>query len=483
MKILFIYPNITGHENISLGLASLSSYLKKEGHETDLVDFTWGISIVDCINKVKKSKPDIIGFSVLSGEFLFSLQVARELKKNFHIPIIFGGVHPTVAPEETIRQEDVDMICIGEGELALAQLLNNMEKGEEIFHIANFWFKNNGTIIQNPVRPLIQDLDSLPYPDRELFNYSRYMEATSGTADVISGRGCPFSCTYCINHFLQKLYHEEKGKRFLRRHSVDYILGEISFLVQKYSVKHINFEDDLFTLDKKWLREFSEKYPRKFNIPFSCNARVETINEEVANLLKKANCVSVSMGIESGSERIRKKVLKRHMSNNQIINAFKWAKEAGLNTTSYNMLGIPFETRHDMEETIRLNQTVKPDFLASSIFLPYPGTELYYLCKERGWIQENTDIPSSHRVKSIMNYPHISAKEIEKWKKWFRFKVFIRYNILKAFTILPFDLGYGIFFKLRAKIPRNIKNIMFKVNNWLRYKTQQIRERRACRFQ
>ena len=133
MKILFVYPNIVGNETISQGIASLSAYLKKEGHETELMDYTFGGTPNDCVKKVRNLQPDIIGFSILSGSFPFCLRVARALKSNFDIPIIFGGIHPTVAPEECIAQKDVDMICLGEGELALTELLNRMDYIRSIF--------------------------------------------------------------------------------------------------------------------------------------------------------------------------------------------------------------------------------------------------------------------------------------------------------------------------------------------------------------
>ncbi len=461
-----MYPNIGGHEAISFGIATLSAYLRKMGHEIHLMDYTWGGKIDDCVKKVKESKTDLVGFSVRSGVFRFCVRLAKELRSNFDIPIIFGGVHPTVAPEECIAEESVDMICIGEGELALAELLNKMDKGVEIRDTGNLWFKKRGEIIRNPVRPLIKDLDKLPIIDRELFKYETYCEANAGTADIIVSRGCPFSCTYCINPFLSKLYGN--SYRHLRYHSVDYVLGEISSLVENYPVKSIFFRDDIFPPSTIWLREFAEKYPKNFNIPFLCGTRVELVTREVCTLLKNANCFYLGIGIESGSEKIRREVLNRPMTNQQIVDAFRTAKEAGLNVGSFNMVGLPLETKKEMQETVALNRKVKPDLLAVSIFTPYPGTELQKWCKQRGWIKK-CDIPSIHRAKSIMKYPQVSGRNIVWWWKTFRFRVFLRSNIYKAFLLLLFDMMlYEVYTSIRPRLPKLYKKLLSKAEQWMR---------------
>jgi radical SAM superfamily enzyme YgiQ (UPF0313 family) len=452
-------------ENISLGIGYLSAYIKEKGHETELMDFTWGGRISDCIKKIKQTKPDIIGFSLRSGELSFCLELVDAIKNDFDIPVIFGGVHPTVDPEGTITQKNVDMICIGEGELALVELLDKMEAGEEIYSTPNFWFKLDGKIIKNPVHPLIQDLDELPHPDRELFNFNKYLKSNSNNVDILVGRGCPFNCTYCINHILQKIYRG-KGK-YVRMRSVRNVLEEIEYLTDKYDISTISFQDDTFTVKKEWVRQFSQQYSRKFNIPFTCNARVETMDREIANLLKDAGCTSVHMGVESGSEKIRKEVLRRKMSNEQIINAFKYVKEAGIKTYSYNMFGTPFETREDMDETLRINRIVAPDFLQVSIFQPYPGTELYELCKNKGWIQDET-MPMTHKLSSVMKYPHITPNEIKRFKKLFRFRVLRKTDLKIAPVVLLFDLTLEYYVKFRAIIPTPIKRLMYGV---LRSKT------------
>jgi len=450
-------------ENIRLGIANLSTCLKKVGHQTELMDYTWGGTVNDCQKRIEEFRPDIIGFSSNSGEYGFCCSLAAAIKEKCNIPILFGGVHPTVVPEEVINEEYIDIICVGEGEEALVELLNNMESGSDIHSIRNLWFKSNSRIIKNGPRQLAEDLDLLPFPDRELFHYGRYIEASSGSIDIMSGRGCPYMCSYCINPALHNLHANEK--KLVRQRSVDNVLEEIVQIKKKYAFSHIDFQDDVFALKKSWIFEFSEKYGKAFRIPFTCNARVEFIDKEICAALKQAGCLMLNMGIEAGNEKIREKVLKRRVSNEKIIHAFQMAKDAGLKTYSFNMVGLPFETREDIQETIALNQKVKPDILQVSIFQPYPGTALQKLCIEKGWLT-NKEIHFSHQMKSTLKYPHITNKEIQQLKKTFRFRVIYKHNLIKSLFVLLFDLNYQVFIKVRPKIPYFMKKIMFKIVRW-----------------
>lgn len=224
------------------------------------MDFTWTNSVSNCIKKIRQFKPDIIGFTSTTMDFDFCVRVANEIKNNFDIPIVFGGVHPTTAPEETINKKPVDMVCIGEGERALTELLDKIQKGETVENIKNFWFKKQGKIIKNHVRPLIENLDVLSC-DRELFDYKKYLKARGYIVDISAGRGCPYRCTYCINHVLQRLY-EGRGK-YVRLRSVENIIQEIQELQKKYCIEGIAFPDDTFTYNKRWLKDFCNEYAKK----------------------------------------------------------------------------------------------------------------------------------------------------------------------------------------------------------------------------
>lgn len=468
MRILFVYPNVTKEEGISPGIAYLSGYLKQHGHQTDLMDFTWTNNINNCIKKIRQSKPDIIGFTSTTMDFDFCVKVANEIKNNFDIPIVFGGVHPTMAPEETINKKSIDMVCIGEGELALAELLERMENGGEyIENIKNFWFKKKGKIIKNPVRPLIENLDVLSC-DRELFDYKKYLKARGYIVDIYAGRGCPYKCAYCINHALQKLY-DGKG-RYVRLRSVGNIILEIQELKKKYNVKAIAFPDDTFTYNKRWLKEFCTEYAKIIKLHFSCNGRVENIDLELCQILKDAGCNSIMFGVESGSEKIRREILRRLISDEMIISAFKHTKNVGIKTFSYNMIGVPYETAKDIKKTIELNKKIEPDEVQCTIFYPFPGTDLLDLCEENGWITKRSI--KDYSLESILNYEHITPNEIKRQREYFAFNVFYGYNKIKAIRSLLIGIYYDTYLQVRGRTPLLLRQIIQRCVNTFYYGTE-----------
>lgn len=455
MKIVLVYPNLTRLERVTLGIGCIVSYLKARGHECELVDYTWGGGIEDTVNKVRETGAKIVGFSVKSGEVDFCAAIARRLKQEFNSTILFGGVHPSVAAEDTIALDSVDIICKGEGEAPTAELLDSMETGVIDTSIANLWFKKDGGIIKNDIRTLVQNLDDLPFPDRDLFDTQLYIDR-SGTVDIISGRGCPYQCSYCVEPTYQKIF---KGKgRFVRYRSVDNVLEEIADLQRRFKFSRINFVDDVFTIDIRWLREFSAKYKKHFKIPYTCNARIEALREESFQLLKDSGCFSLEMGIESGSERIREQVLERKMSNQKIIDAFDMARKYGLRTMSFNIVGIPYETKWDIRETIKLNRRLNPSSVQVSMFQPYPGTSLHTLCKEKGWLNGKA-LPVSYFLDTPVNYPDLPTKEIVRARRWFRFNVLRKTQLIKSLIVLFYDLNYERFLKFWDYIPSSIKRL------------------------
>jgi radical SAM superfamily enzyme YgiQ (UPF0313 family) len=430
MKILLIYPNIVeSPKDISTGLAILAALCKKEGHSVSLIDSTFKISDSKIINQAKNFNPDLILITTATNDFDYAVHICSLLKKHLNKPIIAGGYHPTIAPEETIAKDCFDIICIGEGELALLEFLKAFEKEKIKTNIKNLWFKNKkGEIIKNPLRPLVQDLDSLSFPDREIFDYKKYLKWNHGTATFISTRGCPFRCSYCINHFLIKKY---KGKgKYVRFRSIGNLFQEIKDVLKTHTIKNIEFYDDTFTLDDQRTREFCKRYPKEISLPFNINVRVNAIKPEHFKLLKKAGCIRVSLGIEAGDPYIRNKILKRDMTDEQIISTFNEARKAGLKTYSFNMVGIPFETKKSIEKTIQLNRKCKPDFVGVSIFNVFRGTEIYDICKKNNWIKKTYS--KSYFYESNINHPNFKSSELKKIRNSFGFKVFLSYNPLRA---------------------------------------------------
>ena len=237
-------------------------------------------------------------------------------------------------------------------------------------------------IITNPVRPYIEDLDSLPFPDRALVYERDPIAARSKIKHFLTGRGCPYNCTYCFNHALSEIYRG-KGKRF-RQRSVDHVIEEIRWVRDRYPLEFVVFVDDTFVLSNEWLAEFAEKYPRQRSaLPFFCNTRANLVTAEQVRLLKEAGCHSVSMGIETGNDRIRNELLKRRMSREQILEAARLIREGGLHFTTTNMIGLPTSTLEDDFETLALNVEARPSYAHVFIFQPYPRTELGEFTREQ----------------------------------------------------------------------------------------------------
>lgn len=391
MKVLFLHRNAEW-----LGIEYLSSALKNAGHQTELVfdpgsgDVEYKFNFIERIfdvtpkmlRRAKEYNPDLIAFSCLTNLYPWVSKMAGLLKRELGAPVIVGGLHPTILPEHVIRNPHIDMICIGEGEQPLLELAQSMESGKPDFGIRNIWFKHNGEIIRNPMRTPLQDLDTLPFPDKEIFwRYGCFSERVY----VMTTRGCPYQCTYCFNSYYKKL-SAGSGGAYLRRRSVENVIAELEFFKARYPLKEVFFYDDIFTTDDKWIRSFCDVYKRRIRLPFKILVHPKTVRIETMKLLADAGCIYVDIGVESGSEELRSRVLKRMMSNQDIINAARTLKEARIKFCTLNMVGLPTETPEQMRQTYELNRALRPDGTIVSIFYPYPKTELADFCLEQGLI-------------------------------------------------------------------------------------------------
>lgn len=433
MKVLLVYPNIVeSPKDISIGLGIISSILKQNNHSVELIDTTFKITDEDIIKKVKRFDPDIVGVTAATNDLSNAVRVCRLIKKIKKIPIICGGYHATVAPQDIMNIDCFDIAAIGEAETSFLELINSLESGKSRTDIDNLWFKKDGKIIKNKVGELCQNLDSLPFPDRKIFKYQKYIESNRGLATFMSSKGCSYLCTYCINKVLMDKY---KGKgKFLRFRSIDNLFKEIKEVMDNYHVKEIEFYDDTFTLNKSRLKEFCKRYPKEIGLPFYVNGRVNAMTSEELILLKKAGCVRISIGVESGDLYIRNTILKRNQTDDEIIETFKTARKIGLKTYSFNMIGVPYETRESIKKTIRLNQIIKPDYVGVSIFNAYKGTELYDICKKNNWIK-NTNSKSYFQDSNVI-HPNFTINELKKIRDSFGYYVYKDQNIKRAYIDL-----------------------------------------------
>ncbi len=371
-------------------------------------------------SEIESLKPGLIGFTATSSDFPQVVTILKQIGK-YRIPVIVGGAHATVAPLETLAVDGVDMVCVGEGEQAILELADDMDSGGHRTDILNIYFKKGSRIIKNGIRPY-SDLNSLPFPDLDIFDEYHHVGAYQGK-QVIYGRfetarGCPYKCAYCINKALHGIYSHEK--RHIRFKSPERVIDELKYGMEKIGFDIFRFVDETFTatpVDR--LTEFVDLYRKEIDKPMIIATRPERVNHKIMGIIREAHKnIQVTMGIESGSEDIRKKVCNRHMSNQTIIKAYDVCHEMGFHTASFNMIGLPDETREDFLQTIRLNREARVDQPMLSFFYPFPGTKLRDYCIKNGYLDEELH-EIDYAVSSVLAMPQFTNEEIEGLKRTF----------------------------------------------------------------
>ncbi len=388
VRVLFVYPNLHAQIGFNYGIAYMSGVLKAHGIETALLNVNEQLDYpldFDRIRRdVERFSPDVIGFSIVTNQHKYALEMARDMRRYTKAPIVFGGIHPTMDPAGSLADPVVDAICVGEGEEAFLEYLRRRDPRG----VRNMGDRDGKEIVLEPLRPYT-DLAALPFKDYGIFDFQRMIDAKEGWVGLLASRGCPFRCNYCLNHKIIQLYRDSGHlpKEYVRRHTVDEVILEIEYLVRNFTrIKMFIFDDDVFTFDKEWLREFSEKYRKVTKIGFVCNAHVKIFDNDVARYLKEAGCRIVKFGLESGSDRIRRNVLNRYMRNEDIERAFAAAHRFGLHTSAFVMIGLPCEEREDIMETVRLLGRIEPGRFRWSLFFPFVGTKAYDIAAAQGQI-------------------------------------------------------------------------------------------------
>lgn len=431
-KVLFVYPDINvrgGALSYQFGIGSLSAALKAHGHATRL-HYLFGKYNPRALRKtIADWRPDLIAFSAVAPQYQHVRRLFADLAP-FPAFTILGGPQATLAPECLAEIKGLDAVCVGEGEEPLRELADALAAGQINRHIANLWFKTErGEIIRNATRSFLENLDQLPFVDRELFDYQKIIDSDFSTALFMFSRGCPYDCTFCSNHALR----QKQAGRYVRFRSVASALEEIRQVTRRYRPRALYFNDDCFTAQQAFLAEFCRRYPAEFSLPFDINARPETLNDDVCRQLKEAGCRRVSIGIESGSEQFRREVLGRRQSNDQIVEAFAACRRTGLKTKSFNIVGFPRETPDLFRETVKINQAIQPDSVIIGIFEPYPGTKLAEVCRREGFLApDSSEACFVGRRDTLLNMPQFPRAEILRCFKNFAFNVYRQQAPLKA---------------------------------------------------
>ena len=480
MKILFVnhIPEQYVKDQDPLGIMSLTAVLKQAGHEVSICS----PRMSEVEKKLEHFPAQVIGYSITTGEHNFYRKFNKLLKKKWgNIFSLFGGPHPTFTPAFLKENQEIDAICLGEGDYSVVDFINRYESQKDYHLTPNFHVRYEGRIFENPINNLIENLDNLPFPDRDII-YSNYPYARKRRMkNFITMRGCPYQCSYCFNHQYKMLY---KGKgNLLRRRSVDNVISEILLVREKYPLEFVYFRDDNFTLFPEWVKEFSEKYSKKVNLPFACSTRLKPLSEGTVNDLKKANCVTVEVGIEAGNSRVRNEILKRNMSDNEILEGVTLFRSKGIKVLSENIFGIPGSSLQDDLETYRLNLKCKVNYPNSRLLQPYFGTKIYHFAEKMG--QMDKDIqkiqPDDYlKGKTILNISNI--RERKRLNKIFAISVFLGLPLpfVKLLIRLPINpiyysinllfKGYSgtVLYNYKKNIQERLHNIyqVLKMNNY-----------------
>ena len=389
----------------AFGPQLLAAALKEQGHECDLLVVAEE-GQRNILTKIKDYSPDIAAFSISSFGFRWAVDLGSEVKRELGALTVFGGPHPTFCPDFA-REEGVDYACVGEGEGAICDLAKAVDEGLPTDSIGNLArLGPEGKVIRNPLMPLVEDLDTIPFGDRGIhFKYAPLRKLSYKR--FLVGRGCPYGCSYCFNRAQLQMY---KGLgKYVRHRSPENVIEEILQVRSRYGLKTVGFSDDTFTTNKRWLLRFLELYRTEVNVPFTCLTRVNELDEEIVESLARAGCHYTSFGLEVGNEEIRNLILKRRMSDDEIRAKAGLLTKAGIPFLTYNMFGVPGETEEDGIRTLQLNAEIKTSMLGASVFTPLLGTEIYDYCKTNGYLDSSLDWDDFDRVTSTSPLKNVPA--------------------------------------------------------------------------
>ena len=420
MRVLFVEIDTESDWSVaSLGPAFLAATLRQQGHEAAWLRIRLDQGLPELLAAVQQQRPGLVGVSATTRQWLRTRDLLGALRRHPdapRVPTIVGGLHATFAPQDVLQHDGIDLVCLGEGEAALLELVNAMQADGTVpqaareGRIANIWAAGG---VRPGLRPPIEPVDGIPFMARDL------LDERHGVMHISTQRGCPFPCTYCAARMYDQLYAEQGSADYGRRRSVDNVLAELRTLRAAGPLNYLIFLDDTFTIHQPWVHAFCRAYEAEFKLPFSLHARVETITPKLLAALAAAGCRHIVYGVESGSERVRKQIMQRSASNQRLREVFDATREVGIMVTANYMLGLPGESVAEMEETLALHHDLQPEDFGYFVFYPYPGTALYKLCLQNGWLPDkHLDLPAVHR-RSILRQPGVSAEDIDRmYQRW-----------------------------------------------------------------
>lgn len=463
MKVVFV---CWGQQNI--GVEYISAALMQKGFETDLVfdpalfsSFIFNNKILakvfdrtkEIIKEVLNKQPDCIAFSVGSDTYLWALTLAKAIKGlDKDIPIVFGGIHPTLLPDKVIREECVDYVCVGEGEEAMCDLVYALQNNLSTIDILNIWAKKD-KVYENKVRPFTQ-VDLLPHPDKNLFNRN-WKGFTEDIYWVMSSRGCIYNCSFCCHGSLKEVYG---CKENFRERNIEDVIAELKEAKAKYNIKKICFVDDLFIFDKQRAIRFLELYRKEIDLPFAAEIHPQFVDAEIAELLAKSGCKTLGIGVQTISEKIRHEVLNRPGSNAKLIECIKFFKDTDIFIFAEIIVGLPLQDEKEIFDIIYFFKENPVDFVLPLWLRYYPKTAIVQTAMKQGLLTQrdvaqiedskefkpvsikgNASTESMSRVYNFLLVSHFLPLRLIRWierKRLYRKMPAVTFTLLRVISVL-----------------------------------------------
>ncbi|MBT8172168.1 B12-binding domain-containing radical SAM protein, partial [Candidatus Bathyarchaeota archaeon] len=392
---------------IPLGIGYLAAVLEKDGYAVNVIDCqALNLTLNEVERELRKRKPDVVGLTSTTLTYKSALKIIKLAKKTLPDCVtIIGGSHVTFWDENALNEcPSLDVVVRKEGEITLVELVQRIDAGKSFHDVVGTTCRNNGTIVKNPDRPYLENLDELPYPAVHLFPIEQFNKYGNIIFPVMTSRGCVYWCDFCT---AVRMF----GKRY-RMRSPKKVVDELEYLYKKYGEKQYTFYDDAFTVNQARTEEIcNEILKRGLNIKWDCETRVDMVSKDLLLKMKKAGCIAVWYGVEAGSQKVRDSMGKG-ISNQQTLNAFKWTQEAGLIAVASIILGFPGETRETAWESVRLLRKINPDEIGIYIATPYPGTPMYDHVKKMDWLKIH-DFDRYDTATPTFESPTLSMKEIK----------------------------------------------------------------------
>jgi anaerobic magnesium-protoporphyrin IX monomethyl ester cyclase len=371
--------------NPPLGLLYIAGYLQAHtGHEIEILDtHVDRVPYDDLRELISRSRPEVVGLTAMTMtliDVLKTVSLVKEIRKD--TKVVLGGPHVHLFPNETIELPGVDFLVLGEGEETFAELLKYIDDPDRLRRIPGIVFKTEDGIVHTGERPLLRDLNALPFPARQLTQYQKYGSVLASgdiVTTIFTSRGCPFRCAFCDRPHLGKVFRARSAKN---------VVDEIESCV-KLGIQEFLIYDDTFTVDQKRVLDICDLIgERKLDIRFDIRARVDTVHEVMIKKLKDAGCVGINYGVEAGTQEILR-TLNKGISLDQVRNAFKITKKHRIDALAYFMIGNPGETEKDIQETFRLIEELEPDYLHMTVLTPFPATRIYADALSRGIVSRD----------------------------------------------------------------------------------------------